>query len=153
MSLAPANHYNTFVKNLGFNVTGSPSDVHSDLYHAHIRVVHGARIGILSINTAWTDVGVKPNNGLLFAELVLEEGLDSLKDTSFKLLLHHHPLSDFQTANEYNLKDTIHNKFNLVLLGHRHKLDRSVNYSANGGILRIACSAAVCTDTDAQVGY
>ena len=150
ISIKPSGNYNSFVKTArGENIE---SDIHSHLYHAHSFSLGDKKIGVVSINTAWSDVGVKSHNGLLYPVSILEEAINAIGKVDFKILLHHHPLSDFFTSNQYNLEDVVHNNFDLVLLGHRHKVERSILYSANGGILRIMCPASLSGDNGAQIG-
>lgn len=111
------------------------------------------KFGIISINNSWRAVGLDDENNLIFPIAKLNESLTYLsKNCETKILVMHHPLSDFKKFNSYDLEEIIYNHFDLMFSGHVHKKETSVNYTTKDGIIKIVTPATLTFD-GGHIGY
>lgn len=151
LSFHPLEKYNSFVKN--FYSSESTEDYFSEMYSTHIRVLDGKKIGIISINSAWRAIGSNDNNNLLYPLDKINEAVDLLINCDLKILIHHHPLSDFKPYNKYELEDIIHKRFDFIFSGHIHKNALSIDFTYNEGVVKIGSSACLTYEKGCDVGY
>ncbi len=123
------------------------------LYFVYNRKIGGKKVGIISINSAWRAVGKNDNNNLVFPTEKLEEALGYLDEPEFKILILHHPLSDFRNYNASGLEDLFHSYFDLMLSGHIHKGKDSIDVTANAGMIKIGAPATLAGDNDSEIGF
>ena len=125
-----------------------------DLFSAFQLELEGKLIGIVSINNSWRAVGLEDNNNLIFPINKLNESLsyiDSICDT--KILVMHHPFSDFKKFNSYELEEIVYNRFDVLFSGHVHKKETSINYTSKDGIIKIVSPAALTFSGGGSIGY
>ncbi|KAA9325636.1 metallophosphoesterase [Adhaeribacter soli] len=148
-SLLPLNNYYTFTEELKSN----SKDIYKNGYSCHLRTIENKTIGIYCANTAWRAVGHNDEGNLVLPLKFINEGLHHLKDAQIKIILHHHPLSNFKLYNEYALEDVIHNNFNIAFSGHLHKDTASVFLTHTDGILKLQSAASLAGTDGSTIGY
>lgn len=158
-SLEPLANYFEFTDGLFINT--DDDYLYEKGFSCHLRNLNGAKVGIMCANTAWrsigkldTSSGPKYDTGNLLIPLkFLKQGLEFLSKCDFKILLHHHPISDFRGFNKYELEDLIHNNFNISFSGHVHKDSTSAFYTNNAGILQLEAAATLAESDGSTIGY
>lgn len=150
LSYLPLRKYYSFTERF---FPKNEKDFNSDMYSSHIREINGKKIGIISINSAWRAVGLDDTNNLLFPIEKLEEAIDRISTCSVKILVHHHPISDFKPYNRYELEDEIHKRFDFIFSGHIHKNALSIDFTYKEGAVKIGSSACLTFEKDSDVGY
>jgi len=150
-SIKPLKNYLNFHDKFYANCSGL---IHSDdLYSVFELTVNDRKIGVVTINNSWRAVGLNDTNQLLFPVSKLNESLSYLNKThETKILIMHHPLSDFKNFNSYDLEEIIYNNFDIMFSGHVHKKETSVNYTTNDGIIKIVTPATLTFD-GGHIGY
>ena len=152
-SLKNLKNYNEFQFQFYSSLTGSNCYL-SDLYGIHKITIGNHRIGILTINSAWRAIDSKTDRGnLLFPVSILKAAIaQTSKDTAFRVLLMHHPLSDFKYWNSSDMEDAIYKDFHLLFSGHLHKNKQLLYLNEDEGTL--CCqSAATLTLDSGTIGY
>jgi len=150
-SLKPLANYFEFTKNAF--ALNNPDDIYNEEYSCHIRQFGDTKLGIVCINTAWRAIGRNDTGSLIFPLKYIEDALQNIKNTDFKILIHHHPIADFKGYNKYELEDIIHNNFNISFSGHIHKDSASAYYTNKAGILQIEAAAALSEADGSTIGY
>lgn len=152
-SILPMSNFNNFIKEFYNIETNIENNLIFDLYSIHFIEKEGLKFGIVSINTAWRAVGINDDNKLLFPISVLNEALDKIIDCEKKILIHHHPINDFQIFNKYELEDEINKRFDFVFSGHYHKNSFNVDYTFNDGAIKIGSPACLTNEKGVDIGY
>ncbi|WP_185817099.1 metallophosphoesterase family protein [Hymenobacter metallilatus] len=158
-SLEPLSNYFEFTDSI-FNNSNNDF-LYEKGFSCHIRKFHNLNIGIMCANTSWralgkldTSTGTKYDQGNLLMPLkFISTGLKYIDKCDFKILLHHHPMSDFKGFNKYELEDIIHNNFNISFSGHVHKDSASAFYTNNSGILQLEAAATLAEADGSTIGY
>jgi predicted MPP superfamily phosphohydrolase len=146
-------HFNSFRDNLFQEYNNSPSSI-NDLYTVHKIVSGSHQLAIVSINTAWRAIDSEWDRGnLLFPISTLKKAIeDSKQDATIRILLMHHPLTDFKAWNGSDMEDVINKEFLLAFSGHLHKRKQSIMMHSNEGIF--CCSTAATLAFDGSInGY
>ncbi|MEO9531919.1 MAG: metallophosphoesterase [Crocinitomicaceae bacterium] len=138
-SCKPSNNYVDFVKKYYIH----SDDEINTMYSTHIRKIKDLNLGIVTINSAWRAIGNDDNDNLLFPPSLLSEALGAIHNCEFKILVVHHPLSDFRRFNSRELEDLYHANFDLILSGHVHKGKDSIGLQSNSSVINIAAPAAL----------
>lgn len=150
-SLQPLANYQNFVNKI-FGSSGG-GNIYKDGWSAHRRTIDGKKIGIYCANTAWRAVGIDDEGKLVVPISFVNEGLVELKGCDFKIILHHHPISQMAQYNQYEFEDLVYNNFNVAFSGHLHKDSKTISFTNADGILKLA-SAAVLADKDGStIGF
>lgn len=96
------------------------------LYESYQMVIHGKRIGIAAINSAWCASGKSENadyGKLLIGGRQIEQLARSIKDCDLKLALLHHPFPWLAEFDQSNVQRKIYDGFDGVFFGHNHHSD------------------------------
>lgn len=150
-SIKPLKNYLNFEKEF-YDKCSSVKHI-EDLYSAFEVKINDKLIGLVSINSSWRSVGLNDDNNLIFPIGKLKESLSYLnRNCDAKILVMHHPLSDFKKFNSYAIEDVIYNNFDVLFSGHVHKKETSINYTTNDGILKIVTPATLTYD-GGHIGY
>lgn len=149
-SLSSITNYNSFCKN--FYKMNTDDNI-SDLYTSHIRKISGVDIGIVTINSAWRSYGSTDEGNLMFPTILIKEALSQISDTTYKILLVHHPLHWFKQFNYNELQNLIHKSFNMMFSGHIHAEQISTHFLANNGIFSHISPAVLTYEKDSLLGY
>lgn len=151
-SFLPLQNYSTFVNDF-YQDSIEVKDHFESMFSTHIRKINNQKIGFVSINTAWRAIGNKDDNNLLFPLSKIDEALDKIINCETKILIHHHPLSDFKPYNKYDLEDLVHKRFDYIFSGHIHKKALTLDLTHNEGVVKIGTSASLTFDNNSQIGY
>lgn len=151
LSCSPIQNFIEFSKKYVHNDLG---DCQNELFSTHIRTINNSyKVGIVTINSAWRAVGIEDEGNLVYPSDKLHEALNNINSCDYKILIQHHPLSDFKRFNLNELEDLYYNHFDLYLSGHNHKNKDSVQISAGGGMISVSAPAALSFDYSAEIGY
>jgi predicted MPP superfamily phosphohydrolase len=147
-SLKNTANYNKFQQAFYDEYEKPEKQVISDLYTIRKTSFNGSKIGILTINSAWRSIDSKTDRGnLLFPISILKSAIEEIKiDTEFRILLMHHPISDFKDWNCSEMEDVIHNEFHMLFSGHLHKKKQAIQICTEEGIF--CCSSASALSFD-----
>ncbi len=132
------------------------NDIVHPLYSIHQRDFHGKKIGIATLNSAWRSSNSKTDKGnLLFPLTFLKKQIEELKNTDFKILLLHHPISDFKEFNSSEIEDLIFHHFHLLFSGHVHKKKQSTHITSDEGIFCCVSPASLSLfdNNTSRIGY
>jgi predicted MPP superfamily phosphohydrolase len=151
-SYLPLQNYSNFINEF-YKESLVKNDFFENMFSTHIRKKDNQKIGFVSINTAWRAVGDNDNNNLLFPLSKIDEALDKIINCDTKILIHHHPLSDFKPFNKYDLEDILHKRFDYIFSGHIHKKALTLDLTHNEGVVKIGSSASLTFDNSSQIGY
>lgn len=154
LSLANIRHYLTFQKSF-YDHEKYKSDFIHDLYSVHLRTIENKQIGIVAINSAWRSFDSKlDKNNLLFPICLLLDAVERIKNCEVKILLMHHPISDFKEFISYEFEDIVYNNFNMLFSGHVHKSKLSTNIRGTDGIFCCVSPASLTvSDKESTIGY
>ena len=128
-------------------------DKHRDLYSTYVRKVGDQIIGIACLNNAWRSVGSEDEGNLVFPISRINKVADDFMKCDFKILNLHHPLSWHRRYNAYELEDATSKYFDLVLTGHVHKPNLTLDLTYSTGSIKLTSPAALSFDETSQLGY
>jgi predicted MPP superfamily phosphohydrolase len=153
-SLKNISHYNEFQKKFYNEYSNGNKQIISDLYTIHKQSHGNNKIGILTINTGWRSIDSKFDRGnLLFPISILKTAIEELrKDTEFRIILMHHPISDLKDWNSSDIEDLIYKEFHLLFSGHLHKKKQNIQITTDEGIFCCSASATLSLD-ESRNGY
>ena len=151
-SIKPLENYLQYQNS--FNKNSSSLKHTEDLFSSFQLTLEGKKIGIVSINNSWRAIGLEDDNNLIFPISKLNESLSYLdRDCDTKILVMHHPFSDFKKFNSYDLEEIVYNSFDVLFSGHVHKKETSINYTTKDGIIKIVSPAALTFVGGGHIGY
>jgi hypothetical protein len=150
-SFLPLENYYTFID--AFYDVKDTNDFYEKMFSTHIREINQEKIGFVCINSSWRAIGINDDNNLLYPICKIDEALDKIISCNIKILIHHHPISDFKPFNKYDLEDLIHKRFDFIFSGHIHKNALSLDLTHNEGVVKIGSSASLTFDNESQIGY
>jgi 2',3'-cyclic-nucleotide 2'-phosphodiesterase (5'-nucleotidase family) len=153
-SLKNIENYNGFQKEFYKEYGNENKSILSDLYTTHVLPFNKNKIGILTLNSAWRSIDSNTDRGnLLFPISILKEAIINLKkDTDFRVVILHHPISDFKDWNASEMEDLLHKEFHLLFSGHLHKKKQSIQICTDEGIF-CCTSPATLTQQSNSNGY
>jgi predicted MPP superfamily phosphohydrolase len=129
-------------------------DVEVDnLYSNHIRIIDGKKVGITTINSAWrANDSEKDFGNIMYPIFYLKNALREIKECDIKILMLHHPLTDFKYWNQYVLEDIIYKDYDMMFSGHVHNNRDTVHMTSGIGIYH-STSAATLSGGNDSIGY
>lgn len=132
-------HYNSL------SISSPELDEISEFYSIHTRLIKGTKYNFVTINTSWRCNDSKTDSGtLLYPIQILDKVISKTKNLENKILLHHHPFSDFKYFNQIEIKKRILDNFLICMNGHTHNLENSVFFNKNEGMVNITSEASFC---------
>ncbi|MGS2762921.1 metallophosphoesterase [Sinomicrobium sp. M5D2P9] len=153
-SLENLENYFTFQNEFYKDHIDRLGDIEVDnLYTTHIRIIEGKKVGITTINSAWrandsnTDFG-----NLLYPIHYLKNAIRKVKECDIKILMLHHPLTDFKYWNRFELEDIIFKDYDLMFSGHVHNNRDTVHITADIGIYHCTSAATLSSKND-SIGF
>lgn len=155
LSLEGLKNYKDFEKKFYEQNKDVGEDKVSALYSTHFRTFNDKKIGISCIDSAWRSLDSKTDRGnLLYPVSVLKRALQELKQRAdFKIILIHHPLSDFKDWNASELENLIHIEYHMMFSGHVHQRKQSLHICSDEGILCCFSPATLALDGYSTIGY
>ncbi len=79
--------------------------------------------------------------------------MDRIRNCKYKVLIHHHPLSQLKGYNEYEIEDLIFKRFDFLFSGHIHKNSLNIDLTPNDGVIKFGSSACLSFHHESQIGY
>lgn len=124
------------------------------MFTTHIREIDGKKVAITTINSAWRAIDSKTDSGnLLFPISYLHQAYEKIKDCDLKVLLMHHPISDFKYWNAQKMEDSIFKDFHVLFSGHTHHKKNTLHITPNIGIYHCTSPAALSFEKEANIGF
>lgn len=124
------------------------------MFSSHIREISGKKVSITSINSAWRANDSKTDSGnLLFPLLYINDAYEKVKHCDLRMLIMHHPLSDFKYWNAQKLEDIIFKDYHLLFSGHTHHKKNTLHITPNTGIYHCTSSASLSFEKSSTIGY
>jgi predicted MPP superfamily phosphohydrolase len=153
-SLENLNNYHTFQYDFyKEHINTFKDSLVDNLYTTHKRKVNGKVIGFTTLNSAWRANDSKTDFGnLMYPMVYLKKASSELNNCDIKILMLHHPLSDFKYWNQYTLEDIIYKDYDIMLSGHVHNNRDTVHITSGIGIYHSTSSAALSGGND-SIGY
>ena len=126
----------------------------TSLYTVHRREFQNKKLGIVSLNSAWRAIDSDTDRGnLLYPISLAKQALEEIKNqTDFRILLIHHPLSDFKDWNASTLEDIIYTDYHSMFSGHVHKKKQFIQLGEEEGIFCCTSPATLALD-NSYIGY
>lgn len=124
------------------------------MYGTHKRRLKGGKtVGITTLNSAWRANDSDSDTGnLLFPITFLKDASKKIHDCDIKILLLHHPLSDFKWWNKTILEDVIYKDYHLFFSGHVHENRDTLHITTDTGIYHSTSSATLSHAKD-NIGF
>ncbi len=133
-------NYRTFLTTYGL-LHLTPNDPH--LIWGDAREMHGIRVGIAGLNTAWSCANKEDKAKLWFgADWQISQVKERMGPVDFKFALFHHPGNWFTVHEDPDAIRRLRQEFAVVLHGHEHK--EWVETDNDG---RLVLSASACYDS------
>lgn len=127
--------------------------VRDNMYSTHVREIGSKKFGITILNSAWRANDSKTDSGnLLYPVNFLKEASREVQNCDVKILLLHHPLSDFKWWNKTKLEDIIYKDYHLFFSGHVHENRDTLHITSDIGIYHSTASAALSHYKD-NIGF
>ena len=149
------NHLNYIDFQNGFYSNATEDKIHP-LYSTHKRIFNSKKIGIATLNSAWRSFKSESDRGnLLFPLTFLKKQIEELKNCDIKILLLHHPISDFKDFNSSEIEDLVFHHFHLMFSGHVHKKKQSTHITSDEGIFCCTSPATLSLfdNNTSRIGY
>ncbi|EWH10564.1 metallophosphoesterase [Cellulophaga geojensis KL-A] len=128
-------------------------DLVDNLYTTHIRYINGKKIGITTINSAWRANDSNTDTGnLMYPIHYLKRASRELGKCDLKIMMLHHPLSDFRDWNQFALEDIIYKDYDMMYSGHVHANRDTLHVTSGIGIYHSTSSATLSGEKD-NIGY
>jgi predicted phosphodiesterase len=109
-------------------------------------------LGVVTINNSWRAIGEEDQGELIFPISKFKEAVSYLtNDLDYKIFVMHHPFSDFNMYNSYELSNLVFQNFDILFSGHLHKKENEINYTSRDGIIKLSTVAALTDQGD--LGY
>ncbi|MEO5644012.1 MAG: metallophosphoesterase [Bacteroidia bacterium] len=129
-------------------------DLITPLFTSHKRSINNKKVGIVSLNSAWRCKSSKIDRGnLMFPPSHLHIAFEHIQDCEVRLILMHHPISDFKEFISRELEKIIYRDFHVLFTGHIHgkRLDAHL-LSEEGIAIVVGPAALVHYETWSNVG-
>jgi predicted MPP superfamily phosphohydrolase len=104
--------------------------------------INGVQVGILCVNTAWLCKGEDDRHQLTPGKPLLEHALDSIKETTLRIVLGHHPINWLVDSQQKTITSLL-GKHNVIYL-HGHLHDSWVEPTAGGAGTFLAVQSGAC---------
>ena len=144
-SLRTLANYQNFIQS--YHVT--KNDKNSDLYSVHYRTYKDDLISFVCIYTPWLsaiwdDNGSLDEGSLCYPVCALDEIINSIDGkVKRKILLMHHPIGSLRKDMSFELEDRIYNNFEMLFVGHVHKMMNVTRHTGENGIYEHTAKATL----------
>ena len=109
---------------------------------AQIEILHGVRVGIAGINTAWLSKDEHDERLLTPGKPLTEQAISRLESCDVRIVLGHHPL-EWMLAQERKMISTLLGKQSVIYLhGHLHEAWCEPTFGSGHTFLAVQCGAA-----------
>ncbi len=139
--------YYEFVNQLNSDLYGSSADYY------WIKDFEDKEVSFLGLNTAWASEGDNEYQKIALGCRQLTGALERAK-ASHKIILLHHPLSDWLELKDVNeCKKEIFKECRLLLHGHNHQDAALVMIDPDHALISMGANASYTTDKDGFIGF
>jgi len=141
-------YHNFFLSESNFEITAFESSFKF--------TVSSTVIGCTAINSSWLCYDDDNTGKLFVGEQQLVESLKFIGDCDIKIAVMHHPLSFLHKDDASKIKSILYSDYNLVLIGHTHKLETTLQDDLNGNLffsIGKSISAMTSDHKDYASGY
>ena len=105
-------------------------------------------IGIACLNSSWRSSKENEEGNLLIGESQILSSIKYLKDADVKIAIMHHPLEDLQKEDLDIIKHYLYKHFDILLIGHKHRLDIEFTRNFHGTLLKCQSNASIADFSD-----
>ena len=105
-------------------------------------------IGIACINSSWRSSKDNEEGQLIIGEKQIESAIVFLKSADAKIAVMHHSLEDLEKEDRDKIKAQIYNNFDILLVGHKHRIDIEYTRNFHGTLLICQSNASVADFSD-----
>ena len=98
-------------------------------------------IGVACLNSSWRS-SIETYN-LVLGRSQVDESLNFLKDADIRIAVMHHSLEDLVEFDREDVRKALYKNFDILLTGHKHKLDLSLSTNFQGTLLNCQCNASL----------
>ena len=114
-------NYRNFVQTLSSNIHSN----HRALFSSHIFEFDKLKLGVVSLNSAWTAWGGPEDYGkLLIGEKQLDDAYNSIESCDTRICVLHHPVDYLREFDRMAFNHFVYERFHLLLSGHAHYSDQ-----------------------------
>ena len=85
--------------------------------------IDGINTGLSCLNTTWLSFDDTEKGSLFLSKFQVENSLKFISDCPLKIAVIHHPLEFLNEKDLENVKSTIFQNYDMILMGHTHKLE------------------------------
>ncbi|WP_406539578.1 metallophosphoesterase [Fibrobacter sp.] len=103
-------------------------------------------IGVACLNSSWRS-SIETYN-LVLGRSQVDESLNFLKDADIRIAVMHHSLEDLVEFDREDVRKALYKNFDILLTGHKHKLDLSLSTNFQGTLLNCQCNASLADFSD-----
>ena len=115
-------------------------DHKDELYYIKTIKLNSIKYSFVSINLSWTAFDSKKDYGnLLFPTFKIDDIKRITKNSDYKILLSHQPMSYLKEFNRNEMENAVYEHFDAVFYGHTHRANNNICFSSSKGIF--ACTA------------
>lgn len=98
-------------------------------------------VGIACLNSSWHSSN--EDEKMIVGGYQVESAIDFLKDYEIRIAVMHHSIEDVADFEKDNLKKNLYRYFDILLTGHRHKLDLAFTQNFQGTLLSCQSNASL----------
>lgn len=145
-SILPLASYNEFLKSYH---TSNKNNIIKELYSIHYRKFNNKKIAFVCLSTAWLSTlwdekGEKDIYNLCFPVSALNEITKTIHgQVDRTILLMHHPIVHLKNEIAFDLGNSIYDNFDMLFVGHVHKMMNTVRYNGCNGIYEHTAKATL----------
>ena len=110
--------------------------------------ITNSNIGIACLNSAWRSSKENEEGGLIIGEKQVESAITFLKNSNIRIAVVHHPLEDLIKEDRDKIRPALYKHFDVLLIGHKHKLDIDFTRNFHGTLLNCQSNASVADFSD-----
>jgi len=85
-------------------------------------LLENGKIGVSAFNSSWLCYDDDDIGNILLGESQILHSLEKISDAQIKVAIIHHPFEYFVTTDYRSFRSTLYSNYDIILLGHTHKL-------------------------------
>lgn len=106
----------------------------NNLYSIYKNKINDINVGIACLNSSWLCCDNNDLHNIALGEKQLNNAIDDISESDIKIAILHHPIEFFCEKDREIIQPLFYKYFDLILTGHTHKLDSSMNQNLHGNL-------------------